>query len=72
MSCGFDSGQGEVVKVENSDTYTMVDVTRDTTGEYKCSLVDNPTMEASEEVVVKCKSKAVLLFYCISIAGITP
>lgn len=46
--------------VENGDSYTMVDVSRDATGEYKCSLIDNPTMEAFAEVVVKCKSKAVL------------
>lgn len=59
MSCALIL-KGEVVTVENSDTYTLVDVTRDTTGEYKCSLVDNPTMEASEEVVVKCKNKDVL------------
>uniref|UniRef100_H2SSX6 Activated leukocyte cell adhesion molecule b n=1 Tax=Takifugu rubripes TaxID=31033 RepID=H2SSX6_TAKRU len=45
--------KGEVVKVENANTYTITNVTRDTSGEYKCSLVDNPTMEASEEVVVK-------------------
>lgn len=50
------SPQGEVVKVENANTYTITNVTRETSGEYKCSLVDNPTMEASKEVVVKCKS----------------
>lgn len=50
------SPQGEVAKVENANTYTITNVTRETSGEYKCSLVDNPTMEASEEVVVKCKS----------------
>lgn len=46
--------------VENADSYTLVGVSRDATGEYKCSLIDNPTMEASEQVVVKCKNKAVL------------
>lgn len=46
--------------VENSDTYTMVDVSRDTTGEYKCSLIDNPLMESVAEVTVKCKNKAAL------------
>lgn len=46
--------------MENSDNYTIVDVKRDTTGEYKCSLIDNPLMEASEKVVVKCKNKSVL------------
>ncbi|XP_075892411.1 CD166 antigen homolog A-like isoform X1 [Nelusetta ayraudi] len=45
--------KGELVMVENGDSYTMVDVSRDATGEYKCSLIDNPTMEAFAEVVVK-------------------
>lgn len=48
--------KGDVVTVENSDTYIMLDVSRDATGEYKCSLIDNPMMEASEELVVKCKN----------------
>lgn len=55
------SPQGEVVKVENANTYTITNVTRETSGEYKCSLVDNPTMEASEEVVVKCKSAEMIV-----------
>lgn len=42
--------------VENADTYTIPNVSRNTTGEYKCSLVDEPSMEASEDVTVKCKS----------------
>ncbi|XP_028321209.1 CD166 antigen homolog isoform X2 [Gouania willdenowi] len=41
-----------LVKVENADTYTIVNVSRDTTGEYKCSLIDDPTMEASKEITV--------------------
>ncbi|XP_042342541.1 CD166 antigen homolog isoform X2 [Plectropomus leopardus] len=44
--------KGELVKVENADTYTITNVSRDTTGEYKCSLVDNPTMEASQDITV--------------------
>lgn len=44
--------QGIVVKVENSDTYVLNDVTRDSTGEYKCSLIDNDKMEASENLTV--------------------
>lgn len=55
------SPQGDVVKVENANTYTITNVTRDTSGEYKCSLVDNPTMEASVEVVVKCKSAEMIV-----------
>lgn len=42
----------ELVKVENTDTYTITNVSRDTTGEYKCSLVDNLTMEASKDITV--------------------
>lgn len=45
--------KGELVKVENADTYTITNVSRDTTGEYKCSLIDDPTMEASKDVTVK-------------------
>lgn len=44
------------MKVENADTYTITNVSRDTTGEYKCSLTDDPTMEASQDISVKCKS----------------
>ncbi|XP_039986060.1 CD166 antigen homolog isoform X2 [Xiphias gladius] len=44
--------KGELVKVENADTYTITNVSRDTTGEYKCSLIDNPTLEASEDITV--------------------
>ncbi|KAM9358827.1 CD166 antigen homolog A-like [Symphorus nematophorus] len=45
--------KGEMVKVEDGDTYTITNVSRDTSGEYKCSLIDNPTMEASKEIAVK-------------------
>lgn len=52
----FDCVQkGEVVKVENADTYTITNVSRENSGEYKCSLIDDPTMEASEDITVKCK-----------------
>ncbi|XP_054478037.1 CD166 antigen homolog isoform X2 [Anoplopoma fimbria] len=44
--------KGELVKVENADTYTITDVSRDSTGEYKCSLVDDPTMEATKNITV--------------------
>lgn len=43
----------DVVTVENANTYTITNVTRETSGKYKCSLTDNPTMEAFEDVVVK-------------------
>ncbi|XP_056139682.1 CD166 antigen homolog A-like [Lampris incognitus] len=44
--------KGEVIKVENSNTYTLTDVTRNATGEYKCSLVDDAKMEASINITV--------------------
>nr|XP_020478090.1 CD166 antigen homolog isoform X4 [Monopterus albus] len=44
--------KGELVKVENANTYTITNVSRDTTGEYKCSLIDNPLLEASEDITV--------------------
>ncbi|XP_030008620.1 CD166 antigen homolog A-like isoform X1 [Sphaeramia orbicularis] len=44
--------KGEVVKVENENTYTITNVSRDTSGEYKCSLIDNPAMEASNDLTV--------------------
>ncbi|XP_074536092.1 CD166 antigen homolog A-like isoform X1 [Halichoeres trimaculatus] len=45
--------KGELMPVENTDSYTITDVSRNNTGEYKCSLIDDPTMEASEEIIVK-------------------
>nr|XP_046245332.1 CD166 antigen homolog isoform X2 [Scatophagus argus] len=45
--------KGELVKVENADTYTITNVSRNTTGEYKCSLIDDPKMEASKDITVK-------------------
>uniref|UniRef100_A0A4W6FHE9 Activated leukocyte cell adhesion molecule b n=1 Tax=Lates calcarifer TaxID=8187 RepID=A0A4W6FHE9_LATCA len=44
--------KGELVKVENTDTYTITNVSRDTSGEYKCSLIDDPSLEASEDITV--------------------
>ncbi|CAN9510960.1 unnamed protein product [Ophioblennius macclurei] len=44
--------KGDVVKVENGDTYTITNVSRDTTGEYKCSLIDDPSIESSEDITV--------------------
>lgn len=49
--------------VENADSYTMTDVSRNSTGEYKCSLIDDPTMEATEEITVKCKKPKQGLLY---------
>ncbi|XP_008289743.1 CD166 antigen homolog [Stegastes partitus] len=44
--------QEETVTVENSNTYTIRNVSRETSGEYKCSLIDDPLMEASKDVTV--------------------
>uniref|UniRef100_A0A667WRV9 Activated leukocyte cell adhesion molecule a n=1 Tax=Myripristis murdjan TaxID=586833 RepID=A0A667WRV9_9TELE len=43
---------GQKLLVENSDTYTLTAVSRASTGEYKCSLVDNEEMEDSQSIVV--------------------
>uniref|UniRef100_A0A8C6T4H5 Activated leukocyte cell adhesion molecule b n=1 Tax=Neogobius melanostomus TaxID=47308 RepID=A0A8C6T4H5_9GOBI len=40
------------VTVENDNTYTITNVSRGTSGEYKCSLIDNPTMKASKDITV--------------------
>ncbi|KAL6116002.1 alcam [Pungitius sinensis] len=44
--------KGELVKVENANSYTITHVTRNSSGEYKCSLVDDPTMGASKDITV--------------------
>ncbi|XP_034034711.1 CD166 antigen homolog A [Thalassophryne amazonica] len=36
------------ILVENSDTYTLPAIGRESTGDYKCSLTDNEKMEASQ------------------------
>lgn len=43
---------GETVTVENDNTYNITNVSRETSGEYKCSLIENPTMEASKDITV--------------------
>ncbi|XP_053177192.1 CD166 antigen homolog A-like [Scomber japonicus] len=42
----------DMVKAENTNTYTISDVSRDNTGEYKCSLIDDPSMEAIKDITV--------------------
>ncbi|XP_041850045.1 CD166 antigen homolog A-like isoform X2 [Melanotaenia boesemani] len=44
--------KGELKKVENRDTYPIINVSRNTTGEYKCSLIDEPSMEATNNITV--------------------
>ncbi|XP_077064754.1 activated leukocyte cell adhesion molecule b isoform X2 [Siphateles boraxobius] len=45
--------KGEKKTVENSNTYTLTNVTRESTGEYKCSLVDSEDMAASLPITVE-------------------
>ncbi|KAJ0063747.1 hypothetical protein NL108_006689, partial [Boleophthalmus pectinirostris] len=51
-SFNFNLKGKETVMVENDNTFTIINVSRDTSGEYKCSLIDNPTMEASKDITV--------------------
>ncbi|KAF6725764.1 CD166 antigen-like protein A [Oryzias melastigma] len=44
--------KGETVKVENKNTLTIPNVTRDASGEYRCSLVDDRALEASKNITV--------------------
>ncbi|KAJ8399039.1 hypothetical protein AAFF_G00417060 [Aldrovandia affinis] len=44
--------KGQKETVVGSDTYTLVGVTRDTTGEYKCSLVDDDNMQDAKNISV--------------------
>ncbi|XDV32473.1 hypothetical protein PO909_003275 [Leuciscus waleckii] len=45
--------KGEKKTVENSNTYTLTNVTRKSTGDYKCSLVDSEDMAASVPITVE-------------------
>ncbi|RVE64912.1 hypothetical protein OJAV_G00131080 [Oryzias javanicus] len=44
--------KGETVKVENKNTLTIANVTRDASGEYRCSLVDDRGLEAFKNITV--------------------
>uniref|UniRef100_A0A3P9HTP2 Activated leukocyte cell adhesion molecule b n=1 Tax=Oryzias latipes TaxID=8090 RepID=A0A3P9HTP2_ORYLA len=44
--------KGETIKVENKNAFTITNVTRDASGEYKCSLIDDRGLEASKNVTV--------------------
>lgn len=44
--------KGQKVTVKDKDTYTLTGVTRDSAGEYKCSLPGNDKMEAAENIAV--------------------
>lgn len=55
MCFDFNVQDGEMI-TENSDNHTLVDVTRNDTGEYTCSLVDNEMKQGSTRLTVMCKS----------------
>ncbi|XP_042561990.1 CD166 antigen homolog A-like, partial [Clupea harengus] len=44
--------QGEEVTVEDEDVYTLSNVTREKTGEYKCSPLDNASLLASHNITI--------------------
>ncbi|XP_026227714.1 CD166 antigen homolog A [Anabas testudineus] len=44
--------KGQKMLVENSDNFTLSGISREATGEYKCSLADNEKVEASQSIVV--------------------
>uniref|UniRef100_A0A3B5LXJ9 Activated leukocyte cell adhesion molecule b n=1 Tax=Xiphophorus couchianus TaxID=32473 RepID=A0A3B5LXJ9_9TELE len=45
--------KGNVTKVENSDNYTITNISRNDSGEYKCSLINRPSIEAAKNIVVQ-------------------
>ena len=47
--------QGEEVTVEDEDVYTLSNVTREKTGEYKCSPLDNASLLASHNITIHCE-----------------
>lgn len=52
--CLCQKGQPEGIR--SSNTYTLTDVRRNATGDYKCSLIDKKSMIASTAITVHCKS----------------
>lgn len=57
--------QGKKVTVTDKDVYTLTGVTRDDSGLYKCSLLDNDVMESTQIVTVSCEwgKRCFLLLY---------
>lgn len=47
--------QGQKVLVEGSDTFTLTSISRESAGDYKCSLTDNEKLEASQTIAVVCE-----------------
>lgn len=64
--------QGELVTMENTDTYTIANVSRDATGEYKCSLTDDTSMEATRNITVTCKKTKIIISLEVEITAILP
>lgn len=60
--CFHLNAQEKKVTTENSDTYTLINVNRGNSGEYKCSLVDNEAMTGSTTITVMCKSCGCFFF----------
>lgn len=52
--CLYQKGQPEGIR--SSHTYTLTDVRRNATGDYRCSLTDKKSMIASTAITVHCKS----------------
>lgn len=52
--CLYQKGQLEGIR--SSNPYTLTDVRRNATGDYKCSLIDEKSMIASTTITVHCKS----------------
>ncbi|KAK2828931.1 hypothetical protein Q5P01_019965 [Channa striata] len=44
--------KGQKILVENSDNYTLNGISREASGEYKCSLADDEKMQASQSISV--------------------
>lgn len=67
LSCPF---QGKKVTVTDKDVYTLTGVTRDDSGLYKCSLLDNDVMESTQIVTVSCEWEKDAFFFSISLPSL--
>lgn len=54
----------------DKDVYTLTGVTRDDSGLYKCSLLDNDVMESTQIVTVSCEWEKDALFFSISLPSL--
>lgn len=62
--------QGKKVTVMDKNIYTLTGVTRDDSGVYKCSLLDNEVMESTQIVTVSCEWEKDALFFSISLPSL--